>query len=56
MPYELEQSPTGRGYFVITKGTHRRHSNKPLTKSMAARQMAALYVHAPDSDGKRRRK
>jgi hypothetical protein len=55
MPYGLEASPTGRGYFVITKGTGRRHSNKPLTKSVAARQMAALYVHAPDSDRRTKR-
>lgn len=55
MPYEIQANPVGRGYFVITKGSRNRHSEKPLTKSMAARQMAALYVHAPDSDRRRRR-
>jgi len=55
MPYEIQASPGGRGYFVITKDTGRRHSKKPLTKSIAARQMAALYVRAPDSDRRRRK-
>jgi predicted site-specific integrase-resolvase len=53
MPYEIQASPGGHGYYVITKGSRRAHSEKPLTKSMAARQMAALYARVPDSRRKR---
>lgn len=53
MPYELEPSPVGRGYFVATKGTGRRHSKKPLPKARAIRQMRALYVNMADADKRR---
>ena len=43
MPYQLSQvSP--RRYFVITKSTGRKHSLKPLAKSVAEAQMRALYA------------
>jgi hypothetical protein len=41
MPYELKKAKTG--FYVITEGTGRKHSNKPLSKTMAERQMKALY-------------
>lgn len=53
MPYEM--SPSGRGYFVITKGTGRRHSKKVLPRETAVRQMRALYANVADADKKRRR-
>ena len=42
MPYELKRS--GKGYFVETKGTHKRHSKRPLPLSRAKAQMRALYA------------
>ena len=43
MPFTLLQvSP--RRYFVITKSTGRRHSLKPLPKSVAEAQLRALYA------------
>jgi hypothetical protein len=42
MPYALEKS--GRGYYVITKETLRKHSNRPLPKKRAMAQMRALYA------------
>lgn len=53
MPYELEPNPVGRGFFVATKGTHKRHSKKPLPKARAIKQMRALYVHMADADKRR---
>ena len=43
MPYELEKAPVGRGFFVLTKGTRRKHSDKPLPRERAVNQMRALY-------------
>lgn len=43
MPYKLIENPKGRGYFVITKETGRRHSKEALPKTRAASQMRALY-------------
>lgn len=54
MPYELEQSPAGRGYFVVTKDTRRKHSKLPLTRKKAIGQMRALYVRVKDADKGRR--
>ena len=42
MPYELKKAKGG--YYVITQGTEKKHSKKPLTKEMAERQMKALYI------------
>jgi hypothetical protein len=56
MPYELEQGPVGRGYFVVSKDTGRRHSDKPLPKQRAIRQMRALYLHVADADKMREKK
>lgn len=42
MPYELQRS--GRGYYVVTKETGRKHSNRPLPKGRAQSQMRALYA------------
>lgn len=53
MPYHIEPNPVGRGFFVATKGTGRRHSKKPLTKSTAVKQMRALYVNMADADKRR---
>jgi len=41
MPYELKASKGG--YYVITEGTGKKHSKKPLSKDTAERQMKALY-------------
>jgi hypothetical protein len=54
MPYELESTPSGRGYFVITKDTGRRHSKLPLTRKKAIGQLKALYVRVKDADKSRR--
>lgn len=42
MPYSLRRS--GTGYFVVTQGTRRKHSKRPLSRRMAVRQMRALYA------------
>jgi hypothetical protein len=47
MPYRLETvtSPAGRkSYYVVTKGTGRKHSRRPLPRSRALAQMRALYA------------
>lgn len=54
MPYEIESSPVGRGYFVVTKDTRRKHSKLPLTRKKAIGQMRALYVAVKDADKSRR--
>lgn len=51
MPYEL--SPSGRGYFVITKDTGRRHSTRVLSRPTAVRQLRALYANVKDADKRR---
>jgi hypothetical protein len=43
MPYKLEPAVVGRGFFVVTKGTGRKHSDKPLPRARAVNQMQALY-------------
>ena len=43
MPWTLEKS--GAGYYVVTKGTGRKHSKKPLPKERALAQMRALYAN-----------
>jgi len=41
MPYELKKARGG--YYVVTEGTGKKHSKKPLSKDTAERQMKALY-------------
>jgi hypothetical protein len=41
MPYDLKKAKGG--YYVVTEGTGKTHSKKPLSKDMAERQMRALY-------------
>jgi hypothetical protein len=41
MPFSLKASKGG--YYVITEGTGKKHSNKPLPKMNAEAQMKALY-------------
>jgi hypothetical protein len=40
VPWELKKS--GGGWFVVTKGTGRRHSRKPLSRERAVAQLRAL--------------
>ena len=41
MTYELKKARGG--YYVVTEGTGKKHSKKPLSKDTAERQMKALY-------------
>jgi hypothetical protein len=41
MPFSLKASKGG--YYVITEGTGKKHSLKPLSKTTAEAQMKALY-------------
>ena len=41
MPYELKKARGG--YYVVTEGSGKKHSKKPLSKDTAERQMKALY-------------
>ena len=41
MPYDLKKAKGG--YYVVTEGTGKKHSNKPLPKTTAEAQMKALY-------------
>jgi hypothetical protein len=41
MPYALQKAKGG--YYVITEGTGKKHSLKPLPKMTAEAQMKALY-------------
>jgi hypothetical protein len=41
MPYDLKKAKGG--YYVVTEASGKKHSNKPLSKDMAERQMKALY-------------
>jgi hypothetical protein len=47
MPYDIVKAP--KGYFVQKKGTTKKYSKKPLTKSMATKQMRALYANVKDT-------
>ena len=40
MPYHIEKS--GKGYYVITTSTGRKHSDKPITKLKAEAQLRVL--------------
>jgi hypothetical protein len=46
MPYELKK--VEGGYFVQNKDTKRRYSLHPLPLVTAKKQLAALYIRAPD--------
>jgi hypothetical protein len=41
MPYKLKASKGG--YYVVTEGSGKKHSKKPLSKDTAEAQMKALY-------------
>lgn len=41
MPYEIKK--VKGGYYVVTEGTNRKHSKKPLPEARAKAQMRALY-------------
>ena len=56
MPYELQSAPVGRGFFVVSKDTGRRHSNKPLPKTRAKMQLRALYANLVDTEKMRGKK
>lgn len=47
MPFQLEK--TSSGYFVVTKGTRRRHNKKPLTRARAVLLLRALYANVPEA-------
>lgn len=53
MPYKLKEVPGG--WVVVTEGTGRHHSLHPLSKEMAKKQMAALYVHVKDAKKDRKK-
>jgi hypothetical protein len=40
MPYHVEKS--GRGYYVVTTSTGRKHSEKPISKTKADAQLRVL--------------
>jgi hypothetical protein len=40
MPYHIEKS--GRGYYVVTTSTGRKHSEKPISKAKAEAQLRVL--------------
>ena len=40
MPYHIEKS--GRGFFVVTTSTGRKHSDKPISKPKAEAQLRVL--------------
>lgn len=42
MPYQLQKS--GSGYVVVNPATGRKHSNRPMSRTRAVRQMRALYA------------
>ncbi len=42
MPWDMKKS--GSGYKVVTQGTGHAHSNKPMTKQNALKQMRLLYM------------
>jgi hypothetical protein len=52
MPYGIKR--VAGGYKVESKNTGKTHSNKPISKSMAARQMRALYANTKDENGRQK--
>lgn len=47
MPYEIKKA--GNGYVVVTQGTTKAHSKKPMSRARALAQMRALYANVPDA-------
>jgi hypothetical protein len=48
MPYKIvPASKTHNLYYVVTEKTGRKHSNHPLTKEMAEKQLRAMMMYAP---------
>ena len=45
MPYVLKQAGTSNLWFVVTKATGKRHSNHPLTREMAEKQLRVLRMY-----------
>lgn len=43
MPWSLQKS--GKGYYVVTTATGKKHSKKPLPRERAERQIKALGLH-----------
>ena len=43
MPYRMQKS--GKGYTVVTRGTGKKHSKKPMSKVKAMMQMRAMYAN-----------
>jgi len=52
MPYDLKKARGKNLYWVITKGTNKKHSKEPLPLEKAIAQMRALYANVPDARGK----
>jgi len=48
MSYHVQKE--GRGYYVVSTDTGKKHSKKPLTKAMATKQLKALYINANPKD------
>jgi carbonic anhydrase len=46
MPYKLRKAPNRDLYWVVTKGTTKKHSKLPLEREKALMQMKALYAAA----------
>jgi hypothetical protein len=49
MPWHIEKA--GKGYYVVTTSTGRKHSQKPLTLAKAKAQLAALIINADKNKG-----
>lgn len=42
MPWHIEKS--GKGYYVVTTSTGRKHSNEPISKKKAEAQLRVLEM------------
>jgi hypothetical protein len=51
MPYHIGK--VKGGYQVVSTDTGKTHSNKPMPKGRAARQLKALYANVKDAGGGR---
>ena len=47
MPYKLEKDPQGKGYYVVSEDG-KRHSDEPVSRKDAVKQLRALYANVPD--------
>lgn len=50
MPYEIQKADGG--YYVVTIGTGKRHSDQPLSKGQAEAQMRAMYSNMSPAEKK----